>query len=237
MLHRIAGSLLLTIFLFVFVSGVPAWAQNDELRGVTTADEKATLESLLKERTVDIVRRVPPPKGFTVPGAGLVLGKGWIAAEGRVVTSEALIAGWPERMGDSIEVIAASGKRFRAAVGIQEALLGLAVLDVPGLAASSAARPPTTNLADGVMRGGRHLFGIGDSGRMERFVVGQKGGGAWAYFFKSIGSGSPGTPLVDGLGRLVTVVVRRGGHPVMVPLLAPPKAMRALYEREAEWTP
>ena len=221
---------LLPFLLLVFTTGeAPAQSRNAEFQGVITAVDRDLLGAFLGRRTVVVRRKQPTPKGMTVPGGVGVVGFGWIEATGRVITSARLTAGWPEGDADKLEVEMGDGRRYRAGVGIQEAQLGLSVLDVPGLEGPAHTDLREPNVGKRVLRGGRSLYGLSSTGGLARFVVDGPAQGPWAYFWGVTGPGAPGTPLVDATGRLVTMIVRFGGPTLSQVLIAPTRALAALY--------
>ena len=145
------------------------------------------------------------------------------------MTAAVLVEGWPVARADVIEVETPNGERHIAAVGLNESGLGLAVLDVPGLASPPRVTAFATDDAD--VASGRPLYGADRSGLLHRLVVGRPADAQHAYYWRLEGFMAPGTPLFDGKGRLVSFVGRVAGADALV---LPGKALRALLER-ADW--
>lgn len=199
-----------------------------------TAADRERLRTRLRPLTVVVRREGALPDGMWAPGGGRSEAHGLWHSTGRVVTASAAVDGWPMSRRDRIEVQLADGRRFDAAVGVTEAALGLAVLDVPQLPA-----PPETEPViplggpDGAVSIGRPLYAADGTGLLHRLVVQGHGVGQHAYYWHILGRVAVGTPLFDPTGRLVTFA-GRDTDDGSASLILPPKALRALLERD-DW--
>lgn len=196
-----------------------------------TARARADLRARIRPSTVVVRRRGNLPSGMWAPGGAAVEAHGWWAGSKRVVTASVVVDGWPRSRTDRLEIELADGRRFEAAVGLDEAALGLAVLDVPELPAPESTGP--AGAADAAVAPGRALYAADGSGLLHRVVVERRAGGQLAYYFRLLGRLAPGTPLFDASGRLVSLIGRDGPEP-LVGLALPAKALRALLERD-DW--
>jgi len=198
-----------------------------------TAREREALRARLRPLTVSVRRRGALPAGMWAPRGGEAVVHGWWAGPRRVVTAAAAVRGWPRSRTDRIDVELGDGRRFEAAVGLHEAALGLAVLDVPELPEPARAAPAGGR--DVAVSRGRPLYAADASGLLHRVVVDGRGAGQHAYFHRILGRLALGTPLFDASGRIVSLVGAEGPEP-MVGLALPAKALRALLERH-DWAP
>lgn len=226
MLHRVMFSALL-----LASAGLASAAPGDgaPLHDPLTTTAREALRQDLRAVTLVVRRRSGLAAGMWAPGEGLIEGHGWWAGAGRVVTASVLVEGWPVAKADVIEVETPDGERHVAAVGLTESGLGLAVLDVPGLAPPPRLTAFATD--DAEVASGRPLYGADRSGLLNRLVIGRAGEGQHAYYWRLEGFMAPGTPLFNGQGRLVSFVGRVAGAEALV---LPAKALRALLER-ADW--
>ena len=194
------------------------------------------LAERLGRRVVQIRRSLPRIAGRRTPGAGAQRGAGWLARSGRVVTASALLRDWPIDDTDRIEVAGEDGVWRPAAVGLLDARLGLAVLDVPDLKSMKehASAPPD----DRAIRPGRALFSTLGGKTLVKGVVSAPATGQWSYYFWLEGVALPlGTPLFDGAGRFVSLVGLKSASSPGRELVLPGQAIRALFERTLEWMP
>lgn len=212
-------------------AGVDA-AAPDPFGDPFTAREREKLRVRIRPLTVIVRRKGTLPEGMWAPGGASVEVHGWWAGARRVVTASPVVEGWPRTRRDRIEVETSDGRRFEAAVGLDEAALGLAVLDVPELPAP--ALPAAAGAADIAVAPGRPLYAADGSGLLHRVIVDRPAFGQAAYYFRLLGGLAPGTPLFDAKGRVVSLVGRRGAEP-LTSLALPAKALRALLERD-DWT-
>ncbi len=227
MLHRVAV-VLLACSATLLVGAGPRALEPLTMKG------RDALRARAATLTVGVRRRRPRGR-VHVPGREVEVGNGWLAAAARVITSAALTTGWPAGAGDAIEVRGPEGVWLPAAVGHLDADLGLVVLDVPGLAATTGeSRPPG---ADAIFPG-RPLFAVVEPGApLWRGEIGPRAEGAYAYYWWVHGSAPLGTPLVDGEGQVTTLVGASGvGDPRRV-LALPTDAVRKLLDRSATWSP
>ncbi len=242
MLHRLALGLALA------APPGPGWAQDagsaapdaavvaDPLREPIDAKSRAALAERLQQMTIVVRRRGAVSPGVRDPGPG-VEGRGFWAAPGRVVTAFALITGWPRHGDDQLEVVQADGTVRAAAVGLMDARLGLAVLDVPGLPAPSVASTPWAP-PDAAVRNTAALFGAPNhGGPLWRARVGQRGVGQQAYYWWADGAAPLGTPLFDYRGRLCSLVGLPTPEVPGQSLLLPAIALRGLMDRSPDWWP
>ena len=197
-----------------------------------TARAREALRRRIRPATVVVRRRGTLPPGMWAPGGSSVEAHGWWAGARRVVTASAVVDGWPRSPADQLEVQLSDGRRFAAAVGLDEAALGLAVLDVPTLPAPPAVAP--AGAADAAVAPGRALYSADASGLLHRVLVERRGAGQLAYYYRLLGALAPGTPLFDASGRVVSIVGRQPVEP-LVGLALPAKALRALLGRD-DWT-
>lgn len=196
-----------------------------------TAAERERLRARVRPLTVVVRRSGALPPGMWAPGGAQTESHGLWHSAGRVVTASAAVDGWPGSRRDRIEVELSDGRRFEAAVGVTEAALGLAVLDVPRLPAPP--KPPDAGGPDAMVSMGRPLYAADATGLLHRLVVQRRGVGQHAYYWRLLGRVAPGTPLFDPTGRAVTLAGRDtddGG----ATLALPAKALRALLERD-DW--
>jgi len=130
-----------------------------ELEDVQSEAERLAEAAFLRGQ-VAVVRRMRP---LAAPW----IGAGWHAAPGRVVTAWAAVAGWPGTS-DVLTVQAPDGRWLRAAVGLMDARIGLAVLDVPGLEAPPRAGSAVGSKAEEgrALRGGR-VASVAAEGRLD----------------------------------------------------------------------
>lgn len=212
-------------------AGVDA-AMPDPFDDPFTARARESLRVRIRPLTVVVRRSGTLPRGMWAPGGAASEFHGWWAGQGRVVTASSELQGWPVTPRDRIEVRLSDGRRFEAAVGLDEAALGLAVLDVPELPAPTAAAE--AGAADAAVAPGRPLYAADASGLLHRVVVDRRGSGQLAYYNRLLGGLAPGTPLFDAKGRVVSLVGRRGPAPT-ISLALPAKALRALLARD-DWT-
>lgn len=236
MLHRVCCVLFLSL-------GVPAGASaqgggpgatiapGDLPRAPLTMADQAALQSQLEARVVEVRRLAPDAGRYIVPGGVKPIeARGWVVAKGRVVTASAAIRGWPAGPDDRLEVKVGAVWR-PAAVGITESLLGLAVLDVPGLPAEGVDPPPEA----GAVYTGRPLYFV-DGGRMAMAKVGIAAAGQRAYYVWLEGAALPlGTPLFDGRARVITLVGLDSLEAPGRSLVLPDKALREIFERKIDW--
>ncbi len=196
-----------------------------------TARAREALRVGIRPLTVVVRRRGNLPTGLWAPGGATHEAHGWWAGPKRVVTASVVVDGWPRGSRDRIEVELADGRRFEAAVGLDEAALGLAVLDVPDLPAPPTIAP--AGASDAAVAPGRALYAADGSGLLHRVLVERRGGGQLAYYFRLLGRLAPGTPLFDPSGRVVSLIGRNGPEP-LIGLALPAKALRALLDRD-DW--
>ena len=197
-----------------------------------TIDARDALRDRVAAVTVTVRRRRPAPKGTWTPGRDAATGNGWLAVTRRVVTSSLLVEGWPAGPDDAVEVRAADGRWRPAAVGLADARLGLAVLDVPGLSVPGA--PPKPPEKDAI-HPGRPLFAVAAPGApLWRYEIGARGAGTQAYYWNVLGIAPLGTPLFDAQARVVTLVGLHGtGHALALPT----SALHDLFDRSLAWLP
>lgn len=228
MLHRT----LICLGAVAIVSAAAARDGGADLpRGVLTHADEVALEARIRARVV-AVRRRPPPTQFVVPGGTPpITGAGLRAASGRVVTAAALVRDWPLDASDVVEV-EVDGAWRPAAVGLYEAALGLAVLDVPGLAAPPGVEAPPV----GAVFTGRPVYALEGAG-LRLTKIGPAGTEQQAYYVWLEGATlPPGAPLFDAEARLISIV----GLPSPTAgraLILPDRALRALFERSLDWIP
>lgn len=227
----------------VLGSAESAAAEPDETPTITAADlpgpiddpftaaERERLRARLRPLTVVVRRAGALPPGMWSPGGARMEAHGLWHSAGRVVTASSAVDGWPKSRRDRIEVELADGRRLEAAVGVTEAALGLAVLDVPGLPAPS--KPPDAGGPDAMVSMGRPLYAADATGLLHRLVVQRRGVGQHAYYWRLLGRVAPGTPLFDPSGRAVTLAGRDTDDGA-ASLALPAKALRALLERD-DW--
>lgn len=242
MLHRLLVGLALACAPFGAAAedaGVPppdAAVAADPLREPIDAESRAVLAARLQQMTLVVRRRGAVTAGARDPGPG-VEGRGFWAAEGRVVTAFALTAGWPRHADDRLEVVTADGVARAAAVGLMDARLGLAVLDVPGLPGPPVASAPWSP-PEAAVRASTALFGAPThGGPLWRAVIGRRGVGQQAYYWWADGSAPLGTPLFDPRGRLCSLVGLPTPEVPGQSLLLPAIALRGLMERSPHWWP
>lgn len=196
------------------------------------AVSREQLRKRLRAATVVVRRSGALPPGMWAPGAGRHEGHGWWLGAGRVVTAAALVPDWPMRDDDTIAVELPDGRQFKAAVGLFEKHLGLAILDVPGLPEPSALAPPADDPLGSAP--GRPLYAADGSGLLHRLVVSGPAPGERAYYSWLQGRVALGTPLFDARGRVVTLVGLEAYDSPARSLALPAKALIALLER-ADW--
>jgi hypothetical protein len=203
---------------------------------IVTRDGQEAVRARLAAVVVELRRTLPPPPGFIVPGGQRVEGTGWVVAPGRVATAHAVVDGWPASKGDLIEVRGADGVWRPAAVGLDDPKIGLAVLDVPGLALALEA--PIA--ADVRLDPGRTLYGVASpQAPLRPLLVRARGKEAQAWYWIAEGwPQPPGTPLVAPDGSIVAVVgLRVPGDPPDRHLVLPPESLKDLLGRSAAWRP
>lgn len=239
--HRAArrlGRRALVVGCTALLAGVPAGAEppagarlelTAPLVEPVTVEAREALRRALRPLTVVVRRKGALPPGMWAPGGLESEGHGFWAGPGRVVTAAVAVEGWPKSASDTIEVELHDGRRFEAAVGLTEAALGLAVLDVPTLSAPPSS--PPLGGRDEAVRAGWPLYAADGSGMLHRLIVGRAGEGQLAYYRHLTGHPAVGTPLFDGTGRLVSLVGRADPEGVAA-LALPAKALRALLERD-----
>lgn len=208
----------------------------DPLREPIDAKSRAALAARLQQVTLVVRRRGAVSPGARDPGPG-VDGRGFWAAPGRVVTAFALVTGWPRHGDDRLEVVTPDGAARAAAVGLMDARLGLAVLDVPGLPAPPVASAPWSP-PEAAVRASTALFGAPThGGPLWRAVIGRRGVGQQGYYWWADGSAPLGTPLFDPRGRLCSLVGLPTPEVPGQSLLLPAVALRGLMERSPDWWP
>ncbi|MEZ4472148.1 MAG: hypothetical protein R3F60_15410 [bacterium] len=224
MLHRVL------IALALLLAGQAVAQPDARLRGLLTEGDRARLNLIIRKRQVEVRRQRSVPRGFTVPGGTLVTGRGWLAASRRVVTASALVEGWPVDAADVIEVLAPDGVWRPAAVGLIDARTGLAVLDVdlPPISEGPAAEK-------GALWPGRRVYAAGPSWPVELLVQARGAGDLRWYWVLAGPPLSPGTPLFDPGGNLISVVGLLGAGGV--PLALPEESIADLRAREGDWLP
>jgi hypothetical protein len=209
---------------------------------------RAALAARLRTQVVNL-RRVRPD---TVPW----LGSGWHATHDRVVTAWLGMMGWP-RENERLEVQAADGRWLPAAVGLMDARIGLAVLDVPGL--GGAYGPPPMAAAEEAGAPGRRALVVTHPPRLgpadadtepdEALVGGLSvlveillGGGPEdpqrAYHRLAYGPTLPlGLPVFDVKGEILTLVSLPADQSGLAGYVLPTDALAALFERAEDWWP
>lgn len=228
MLHRAALTALAATSLVALSGAAPPVLEPFTLEG------REALRAKAEALTVAVRRRRPPPKGVYIPGRELALGNGWLAARHRVVTSSALVEGWPAAPDDAVEVRDAAGRWHPAAVGLSDATIGLAVLDVPGLATNAEPSAP----GEDALFPGRPVFAVARPGApLWRYEIGPRATAARAYYWYVLGVAPLGTPLVDADGRVLTLVGLTSATEPGRAFVLPTDALRALFVRSASWLP
>ncbi len=228
MLHRAALSAFAAACFTVLSGAAPPILEPLTLEG------REVLRAQAEALTVAVRRRRPLPKGVYIPGREADMGNGWLAARHRVVTSSVLVAGWPAAPDDSVEVRDAAGRWHPAAVGLADASIGLAVLDVPGLASVSTSSAPGKD----ALFPGRPVFAVARPGApLWRYEIGPRATAARAYYWHVLGNAPLGTPLVDAEGRVLTLVGLTSATEPGRAFVLPTEALRALFERSASWLP
>ena len=156
--------------------------------------------------------------------------EGWLVAANRVVTASAIVEGWPRDDADVIEIQGADAQWRPAAVGLIDARVGLAVLDVelpaPGQAPAAE---------KGALWPGRRVYAAGPSWPIE-LLVQARGAGDLRWYWRLAGPPlPPGTPIFDAVGNLVSVIGLLGAGGV--PLALPEESIADLRAREGDWLP
>lgn len=195
-----------------------------------TPDSRAALARKIAQKTVVVRRSRPNPLlKFVEPRIA-----GWWAGPGRVVTSTWVVAGWPSAEDDRIEVQKPDGTWQVAAVGLDDAHIGYAVLDVPGLPAPPEAPAALAPADEALMPNGLLYAAFGPT--LTIAPVGLRGTGQKAYYFKLGGAPLPvGTPLFDPSGAFVSLVALPSGVPHLAGFVLPVQATQALFDRGVEW--
>ncbi len=208
----------------------------DPLREPLLMSEREALAGRIRARTLAVTRLGAPDPRSSVPGPGEIGGGAWVAPD-RVITASALVLGWPRHGADHLTVSAPDGRALEAAVGLLDARLGLAVLDVPGLGA-----PPEDDRGwappEEAVRSTVALFGTPAPQRhLWRAVVSLRGTGQRGYYWWVQGDAPLGTPLFDARGRLVSLIGLATPEVPLRGLALPAVALRGLMERRVEWWP
>lgn len=221
----------------------PSGGDDARLRAPVTGEERRALATRLAPQVVQVRRITPPPRNITIPGHGPLDGFGWWAAPGRVLTASILVQDWPRSAKDQVLVRSGTGDWRPATVGLMDIRLGVAVLDVeaqPG----DPPPPPATPPADGTIFSGRQVYAATPAppgaarpadGGLVNVLIARPAGGALAYYWLLGGPVAVGMPLFDANGRLVTLVGLQ--QPARGTFALPVKALKALYERAADWIP
>lgn len=206
---------------------------NASFQPLVTESQRAQWRKATEGLVVEVRRRAPLSPGFkTADGADFTtrIGRGLRLEAGRVMTASALTAGWPKGPRDVIEVVVGE-QIYEAAVGVVDAPLGLAVLDVPGLPGTRLPGP----LDSRFRFTGRWLFSRGLDGQPARVVVGGHGAGHRAYYFVAdCAVNSIGTPVFDATGRWLSFVGLSPNAKGQC-LLLPPKAVLEMWKRRDQW--
>ena len=184
------------------------------------------------------------------------LGGGWHATHDRVVTAWAGVAGWPTE-DERLEVQAADGRWLPAAVGLMDARIGLAVLDVPGL--GGAYGSPPLAAAEAAVGPGRRALVVtqtpklgpqdadvepeeapasGPAGLVDLVLGGAPAQPERGYHRLAFGPPLPlGLPVFDVKGEILTVVSLPADLPGLAGYVLPTDALAALLERAEDWWP
>ncbi len=202
--------------------------------------ERTALRARLGAMTLTVRRTLPPPAGMTAPSPDVRLGLGICVGPGRVLTALGPVADWPmpKRAGeDRVEVESPDGVRRPAAVGHVDPSLGVAVLDVPGLGASSCLPAGLTGPGDGDVGLGVLLFAaVPGMNLLAETAVRGPGQGVSAWFVLADGEAlPPGTPLFSGRGTFMTVVGAADPDLPGRSWLLPARAVRLLFEERFRW--
>ncbi|MCA9544731.1 MAG: hypothetical protein KC613_10090 [Myxococcales bacterium] len=188
-------------------------------------EAQAALARALGPKVVEIEHVPADAIGAAWPIQGV-----WVARD-RVVTAFFAVAGWAAS-GQRLQVVAGD-RRFEAAVGLQDARIGLAVLDVPGLG-----MPPGGPVAGVAGAKPLLLLHAVQLGGLRRVPLVGFADGERAYYLKAVGAPLPlGAPLFDGAGRWVSLVGLRSEDPSLAGYVLPADAVRRLLAREVEWLP